>query len=137
MGRAAAASLLAGPVDALPFTPLPRFWSEQFGIRLQVAGMPTLGQDTVVLAGRSNKPKVVGHLRNGRLIAVTAWDSPPEMLTWTAELERELLRPTTSSLPKVPAPVARKERADRLTQLVEWQLSRGERVEAMDLAKRN
>jgi NADPH-dependent 2,4-dienoyl-CoA reductase/sulfur reductase-like enzyme len=137
MGRAAAASLLAGPVDALPFTPLPRFWSEQFGVRLQVAGMPTLGEDTIVLEGRQAKPKIVGHLRNGRLIGVTAWDSPPEMLRWTAELERELLRPTTSNIPKVPTPVERKVRADRLTQLVEWQLSRGERVEAMELAKRN
>jgi hypothetical protein len=59
------------------------------------------------------------------------------MLRWTAELERELLRPTTSNIPKVPTPVERKVRADRLTQLVEWQLSRGERVEAMELAKRN
>jgi hypothetical protein len=124
-------------VDALPFTPLPRFWSEQFGVRLQVAGMPTLGEDTIVLEGRQAKPKIVGHLRNGRLIGVTAWDAPPEMLRWTAELERELLRPTTSNIPKVPTPVERKVRADRLTQLVEWQLSRGERVEAMELAKRN
>ncbi|HEY2696157.1 MAG TPA: FAD-dependent oxidoreductase [Pseudonocardiaceae bacterium] len=145
MGRAAAASLLAGPVDALPFTPLPRFWSEQFGIRLQVAGMPTLGQDTVVLAGKQGKPKVTGHLRNGRLIGVTAWDAPPEMLRWTAELERELLRPTTAPQPKIPSAeemerqerTERKERADRLTQLVEWQMSRGERVDAVELAKRN
>jgi hypothetical protein len=85
------------------------------------------------LEGRENKPKVIGHLRNGRMIGVTAWDAPPEMLRWTAELERELLRPTTSTQPKVPVEA----RVERLTQLVEWQLSRGERVEAMELANRN
>jgi NADPH-dependent 2,4-dienoyl-CoA reductase/sulfur reductase-like enzyme len=125
MGRAAAASLLAGPVDALPFTPLPRFWSEQYGVRLQVAGMPTLGKETIRLAGRPSRPKVLGHLRNGRLIGVTAWDSPPEMLRWSAELERELLRPTTVTSV---VPVAASARVERLTQLVEWQLSRGEKV---------
>ncbi|HEX3781501.1 MAG TPA: FAD-dependent oxidoreductase [Pseudonocardiaceae bacterium] len=127
MGRAAAASLLAGPVDALPFIPLPRFWSEQHGVRLQVAGMPTLGKETIRLAGRASRPKVLGHLRNGRLIGVTAWDSPPEMLRWSAELERELLRPTPSTSI---VPVTVSARVDRLTQLVEWQLSRGERVGA-------
>ncbi|HEY0804542.1 MAG TPA: FAD/NAD(P)-binding oxidoreductase, partial [Pseudonocardiaceae bacterium] len=40
MGRAAAESLLAGAKAAQPFTPLPRFWSEQHGMRMQAAGMP-------------------------------------------------------------------------------------------------
>jgi hypothetical protein len=58
------------------------------------------------------------------------------MLRWSAELERELLRPTTVTTPAVPTtvtaavPVAAAARVERLTQLVEWQLSRGERVGA-------
>ena len=49
MARAAAENLLCGPQDALPYSPVHRFWSEQHGIRIQVAGRPMLGTDTVLL----------------------------------------------------------------------------------------
>ena len=39
-GVAAARSLLAGRADAPAFTPVPYFWSDQYGIRLQVLGEP-------------------------------------------------------------------------------------------------
>ncbi|WP_225438698.1 FAD-dependent oxidoreductase [Candidatus Frankia nodulisporulans] len=45
-GQSAADSLLLGPGQAPPFTPLPRFWTEQFGVRLQ----------GVVRAGRAGRP---------------------------------------------------------------------------------
>jgi NADPH-dependent 2,4-dienoyl-CoA reductase/sulfur reductase-like enzyme len=38
-GRAAARSLLLGEHSAPPFTHVPRFWSEQFGLRIQVCGV--------------------------------------------------------------------------------------------------
>src|SRR5262249_18361887 len=37
-GRAAARALLAGDDPVPPVTPLPRVWSDQFGLRIQVAG---------------------------------------------------------------------------------------------------
>ncbi|WP_158883310.1 NAD(P)/FAD-dependent oxidoreductase [Amycolatopsis anabasis] len=90
MGRAAAESLLAG-AGARPFTPIPRFWSEQHGIRIQAAGMPSLGRDTVeLLAGPSGGNRVVtGFVRDGSLIGVVGLNSPDEMLKWTAELARQ------------------------------------------------
>ncbi|HEX3788325.1 MAG TPA: FAD-dependent oxidoreductase [Pseudonocardiaceae bacterium] len=106
MGRAAAESLLAGPTEAKPFTPLPRFWTEQHGVRLQAAGMPTLGQDTIRLTGKEGKRGVIGQVRGGRLIGVVGWDSPRSIIRWTAELERELRRPWTSSQPIIPADLA-------------------------------
>jgi NADPH-dependent 2,4-dienoyl-CoA reductase/sulfur reductase-like enzyme len=38
-GRAAARSLLLGEGSAPPFVHVPRFWSEQFGLRIQVCGV--------------------------------------------------------------------------------------------------
>jgi hypothetical protein len=40
MGQAAASALLAGTDTARPFTPTPRFWSHQHGVRIQSLGMP-------------------------------------------------------------------------------------------------
>lgn len=99
MGRAAAESLLAGPTEARPFTPLPRFWSEQHALRIQAAGMPMLGHDTVRLTGRDGGRGITGYVRNGRLIGIVGVDNPRGMLHWTAELKRELRRPETLTHP--------------------------------------
>jgi NADPH-dependent 2,4-dienoyl-CoA reductase/sulfur reductase-like enzyme len=101
MGRAAAESLLAGPAEAKPFTPLPRFWSEQHGMHLQAAGMPALGQDTVTLGNKSGKG-ITGYGRNGRLIGIVGRNNPRGMLRWTEELKRELRRPETVTMPAIP-----------------------------------
>jgi NADPH-dependent 2,4-dienoyl-CoA reductase/sulfur reductase-like enzyme len=101
MGRAAAESLLAGPEAAKPFTPLPRFWSEQHGMHLQAAGMPALSQDSVPLARRSGARGITGYVRNGRLIGIVARDDPRGMISWTEELKRELRRPETVTMPAI------------------------------------
>lgn len=105
MGRAAADSLLAGATEARPFTPLPRFWSEQHGMHLQAAGMPALSQETVHLEKRAGGD-VTGYVRNGRLIGIVSRDSAREMLRWTEELKRELRRPETVTLPAFGAELA-------------------------------
>jgi len=89
MGRAAAESLLAGRDFAQPFTPLPRFWSEQHGLRLQAAGAPVLGESTIQLSGKEFGRGVTGYLRRGNLIGLVGLDSPRGMLRWTAELGRQ------------------------------------------------
>ncbi|HEY3707932.1 MAG TPA: FAD/NAD(P)-binding oxidoreductase [Amycolatopsis sp.] len=83
--RAAAENLLAGRSSAEPFTPLPRAWSSLYDVRLQTAGLPALGDDTVPLAGG-----ITGYLRGGELVGICGWDKPRAMLHWTAELERRL-----------------------------------------------
>ncbi|MGH3880446.1 MAG: NAD(P)/FAD-dependent oxidoreductase, partial [Actinophytocola sp.] len=90
MGRAAAESLLVGRDAAAPYTPLPKFWSEQHGIRIQGAGVPTLAQDTLPLT--ESVPvgsKVTGYVAGGELVGVLAWDSPRGMLHYTYELDRQ------------------------------------------------
>ncbi|MEC3976047.1 NAD(P)/FAD-dependent oxidoreductase [Amycolatopsis sp. H20-H5] len=91
--RHAAESLLAGRGQAQPFTPLPRAWSSLYDVRLQMIGLPSLGDDTVQLADG-----VTGFVQAGRLVGACGWDRPQAMLHWMAELDRRLPAP-------VPAPV--------------------------------
>ncbi len=90
MSRAAAENLLTGSQGALPFSPVPRFWSEQHGVRIQVAGRPMLGSDTVLLESPvpGTRP-ITGFVHNGKLIGLVGLDSPAAVLHWTAELARQ------------------------------------------------
>jgi NADPH-dependent 2,4-dienoyl-CoA reductase/sulfur reductase-like enzyme len=90
MGRAAAENLLLGQQDAKPYTPLPRFWTEQHGMRIQGAGTPALAKDTVLLAGPvAVGRRVTGYVTGGNLVGLIGWDTPPAMLKWTKELEAQ------------------------------------------------
>jgi NADPH-dependent 2,4-dienoyl-CoA reductase/sulfur reductase-like enzyme len=90
MGRAAAENLLAGPQNAKPYTPLPRFWTDQHGMRIQGAGTPALAKDTVLLTGPVEVGRrVTGYVSNGNLVGLIGWDTPPAMLKWTKELEAQ------------------------------------------------
>ncbi|SDW58880.1 Pyridine nucleotide-disulphide oxidoreductase [Amycolatopsis xylanica] len=95
--RAAAENLLAGRAAAKPFTPLPRAWSTLYDVRLQMVGMPSLGEDTVRLADG-----LTGFVRAGRLVGLAGWDIPRTMLHWTAELDRRLPAPTSVGAPAEP-----------------------------------
>jgi NADPH-dependent 2,4-dienoyl-CoA reductase/sulfur reductase-like enzyme len=81
MGQAAAEALLAGPNAARPFTPIPRFWSHQHGVRIQSVGMPVLGTDMVILDGTPESRRfVAGFTRPAPkgpiLVGAVAFDSP-------------------------------------------------------------
>jgi NADPH-dependent 2,4-dienoyl-CoA reductase/sulfur reductase-like enzyme len=97
MGRHAAESLLAGQRSARPYTPLPRFWTEQHKTRLQGSGLPALADDTVRLAGMAEDGGggLVGYVQGGRLVGVVGRESPRAMVRWTAELEEQLRRTAT------------------------------------------
>ncbi|MFI5612188.1 NAD(P)/FAD-dependent oxidoreductase [Amycolatopsis sp. NPDC051903] len=92
--RTAAENLMAGRSAATPFTPLPRAWSTLYDVRLQMAGLPALGEDTVSL-----DKGITGFIRGGQLVGITAWDRPRAMLDWTAELERRLPVPDHAPQP--------------------------------------
>jgi NADPH-dependent 2,4-dienoyl-CoA reductase/sulfur reductase-like enzyme len=81
MGRAAAESLLLGPSRARAFTPLPRFWTEQHRMRVQVAGQPQLGGEH----GRLG-PGSLASARPDGLVGLTTVDRPREFHRLTAGL---------------------------------------------------
>jgi NADPH-dependent 2,4-dienoyl-CoA reductase/sulfur reductase-like enzyme len=108
MGRAAAENLLVGREKATPFMPIPRVWSGQYGVRLQIAGIPSLGTDTVHLSdGAPGTPGVTGYVRNGKLVGVCGWDTPRAMIKWTEELHNLLPVPSQGKRPVAPAPAAK------------------------------
>ncbi|MER6085724.1 oxidoreductase C-terminal domain-containing protein [Streptomyces sp. NPDC001833] len=79
---------LQGPQDATPFTPVPRFWSHQHGVRIQSSGMPGLGTDMTILDGDPAKRRMVaGYTRTGPngtpvLVGAVALDSPRTLLDY-------------------------------------------------------
>jgi NADPH-dependent 2,4-dienoyl-CoA reductase/sulfur reductase-like enzyme len=80
-GAAAARSLLAGRRDAAPFTPIPYFWSDQFGIRFQVLGNPGGTDEVVIVDGSLEEGKFVALFgRAGRLRAVMAIGRPRKLM---------------------------------------------------------
>lgn len=87
MGRAAAESLLAGRSSAAPFTPIPRFWSEQHGLRIQAAGVPALGTDRVTLQPRSAGGRsVTGYVRGRQMMGIVGFDSSAAVLAYADQL---------------------------------------------------
>ena len=76
-GKLAAAAIMGKP---RPNIDCPWFWSDQYDVKLQIAGLSE-GHDQVVLRGdRAAKKFAAFYLKNGKLIAVDAVNSPPEFI---------------------------------------------------------
>ena len=75
--KVAAATLLGAPVA---YAEVPWFWSDQYDLKLQIAGLST-GFDEVVLRGDpATRSFAAFYLRGGQLIAVDAINSPKEFI---------------------------------------------------------
>ncbi len=80
-GVAAARSLLAGRRQAEDFNPVPYFWSDQFGIRIQVLGRPGPHDELAIVAGSIEEGKYVAlYGRAGRLRAVLGVSKPRQLM---------------------------------------------------------
>lgn len=74
---AAAASLLAGAGPCAPFAPVPYFWSDQHGVKIQLAGRIRPGDEVCVVDGVVSERRFVAlYGREGRLSAVLGWNRP-------------------------------------------------------------
>ena len=88
-GVAAARSLMAGRADAPPFTPVPYFWSDQYGIRLQVLGTPRGSDEIHIADGTPEEGKFVALFgRADRLRAVMAISRPRQLMGFRPLLEQ-------------------------------------------------
>lgn len=66
--------------NLVPYREVPWFWSDQYDLKLQIAGLAWPG-DTLVLRGNPEARKfAVFHLRNGTVAAVEAVNAAPEYL---------------------------------------------------------
>ena len=80
-GVAAARNLLAGRADALAFSPVPYFWSDQYGIRLQVLGSPRGSDEIHIAEGSPEEGKFLALFgRDDRLRAVMAIGKPRQLM---------------------------------------------------------
>ena len=87
-GVAAARNLLAGRSDATSFTPVPYFWSDQYGIRFQVIGSPRGSDEVKVVDGSFEEGKFVALFgRDDRLSAVMAIGRPRQLMLYRPLLE--------------------------------------------------
>jgi len=75
--KVAAATLVGTPS---PYSEVPWFWSDQYDLKLQIAGLST-GYDEVVLRGDpAARSFAAFYLRAGQLLAVDAVNSPKEFI---------------------------------------------------------
>ncbi|MFH8606228.1 NAD(P)/FAD-dependent oxidoreductase [Streptomyces sp. NPDC018029] len=82
--RHAARTLVAGLTgtarpDPAPFAPLPSFWSDQYALRLQSFGQPSLADHCHLLQGDPTAPEgdlLYAYYQNEHLIAITALGGP-------------------------------------------------------------
>jgi 3-phenylpropionate/trans-cinnamate dioxygenase ferredoxin reductase subunit len=76
-GKLAAAAIMGLPPPPIE---VPWFWSDQFDLKLQTVGMWTGADETVVRGDPGTRAFAVFYLKEGRVIAVDAVNSPPEFV---------------------------------------------------------
>jgi 3-phenylpropionate/trans-cinnamate dioxygenase ferredoxin reductase subunit len=74
-----AAAALAGRPQ--PYTDVPWFWSDQYDLKLQIAGLSTGYDQTVVRGDMDGERFSVLYYRDGSLIAIDAVNAPPDYMT--------------------------------------------------------
>ena len=94
-GTTVAAAILG---SAEPYTALPWFWSDQYDVKLQIAGL-TDGHDRTVTVGDPAEGRFsVFCFRNDRLIGIEAYNRPIDFL-----MGRRILEAGNSLTPEIVA----------------------------------
>lgn len=103
--KRAAATLAAhacGEVPASGFAPMPSFWSDQYGMRVQAFGAPALAETQTVVEGDLGRigeaPVVVEYARGDHLVGVIGLGAPPALIAqYRARLRAALSAPVTAA----------------------------------------
>lgn len=93
-GARALASALAGRPE--PYTGAPWFWSDQFALKLQMAGLALPGDETVIRGDMAADRFSVFYLRNGRIAAAHSINRPGEHM-----LSRKLISAAIPATPEM------------------------------------
>lgn len=105
-GKLVAAAIVGKP---RPSEDCPWFWSDQYDLKLQIAGLSQDYDQTVLRGDPETRKFAVFYLQNGKLIAVDAVNSPPEFLASKklimtgARLAPETLSDTSQSMKEIAA----------------------------------
>jgi NADPH-dependent 2,4-dienoyl-CoA reductase/sulfur reductase-like enzyme/ferredoxin len=98
MGQHAADALLRGPDRAARFTPVPRFWSEQHGTRIQAVGIPALAEEVEVVEGSLRSERFIARYSRPtpygpQVVGAVAFDMPLELLAYRDQIGRARPQP--------------------------------------------
>lgn len=105
-GKLAAAAILG---HDRPKEDVPWFWSDQYDLKLQIAGLSTDYDEAVVRGDPDTRRFSVFYLKDGTLIAVDAVSSPPDymvgkkLIAAAAKLAPEKLRDTSVTMKEIAA----------------------------------
>ncbi len=108
-GKLAAAAIMGKP---RPNEDCPWFWSDQYDLKLQIAGLSESYDESVVRGDPDTRKFAVFYLRGGKLIAVDAINSAPEFLASKkliiagTSLAPEQLKDTSLSMKEIAAAAA-------------------------------
>jgi 3-phenylpropionate/trans-cinnamate dioxygenase ferredoxin reductase subunit len=84
----AARNLLVGRANALPYEPVPYFWSDQYDVKIQVLGRPSPGDDVIVVDGSLEQRRFVAlYGRAGQLTAALGFGRPRQLMGYRPYLE--------------------------------------------------
>jgi NADPH-dependent 2,4-dienoyl-CoA reductase/sulfur reductase-like enzyme/ferredoxin len=102
MGQHAADSLLRGSARADRFTPVPRFWSEQHGTRIQAAGMPALGTEVEIVEGSLRSERFIARYTRptaygSQVVGAVAFDMPLRLLDYRDQIGHARQQPRTNA----------------------------------------
>lgn len=89
MGAAAAVALLAGRAATPSFEPVPYFWSDQYGEKIQMLGRPGPGDEVVLVDGDLDGRFVALYTDGRRLNAVVAVSRPRQLMAYRSLLQRQ------------------------------------------------
>ncbi|MGE5131487.1 MAG: NAD(P)/FAD-dependent oxidoreductase [Gemmatimonadota bacterium] len=85
-GATLAACLRGDPPAGDPFAPMPSFWSDQYGERLQSFGAPALADRVTLIHGDPDGNFIAGYERAGALVGVAGIGMMPALLKLRAEM---------------------------------------------------
>ncbi len=80
-GPALVAHLTGAPLDRAPFAPVPSFWSDQYGQRLQSFGSLGIADEIRLLEGDLDGDFVAGYFRASELVGVVGINCMPALMS--------------------------------------------------------
>jgi len=89
-GVAAAERLLAGPEGAKPFAPVPYVWSDQYDMKIQIAGLPGVDCSMRIVDGTLDERRFVALFeRGGGLVAAVGFGRPRQLMAYRKRMRSE------------------------------------------------
>jgi NADPH-dependent 2,4-dienoyl-CoA reductase/sulfur reductase-like enzyme len=88
-----------------PYAEVPWLWSDQYGLNLQIAGIPQPGDEIIRRVTRGGEPALSFHLRDGRLTAVIGINSARDV-RFGKEIIAMRGSPTAADLADASVPLA-------------------------------